>query len=166
MASSGYTPWAVTAGEQPTTAYWNLLGENDASFNSGLGFNDGILLNRHIATNMLSAGLQTYTNGGTSGGTGYFINLGGVKFCWGITGTISVGGGSSNSYTIAWPTSFFSSIQSCTITPTGGTAGANQFVGVVTNGAPIIGSVSFYFISTTGGNQSGTNQASWFVIGT
>lgn len=49
MASSGYITWAVTAGEQPTTAYWNILGSNDASFNSGSGFNDGIILTRHLA---------------------------------------------------------------------------------------------------------------------
>lgn len=49
MASSGYTAWSVTAGEQPTTAYWNILGTNDESFNTGTGFNDGIIVSRHIA---------------------------------------------------------------------------------------------------------------------
>lgn len=50
MSSSGYTAWNVTAGEVPTTAYWNILGSNDASFNTGNGFNDGIILPRHIST--------------------------------------------------------------------------------------------------------------------
>lgn len=50
MASTIYQPWAVTAGEIPTTAYWNLLGSNDASFNTGQGFNDNILITRHYAT--------------------------------------------------------------------------------------------------------------------
>jgi hypothetical protein len=48
MASTGYYAWAVTAGEQPTTAYWNILGTNDASFNSGAGFNDGLIVYRHV----------------------------------------------------------------------------------------------------------------------
>lgn len=47
MSSSGYTAWSVSAGEIPTTAYWNILGANDASFNTGNGFNDGLLLPRH-----------------------------------------------------------------------------------------------------------------------
>lgn len=78
MSSSGYTPWAVTAGEIPTTAYWNLLGSNDASFNTGNGFNDGILINRHFSNGAIqnknlavgavgvaintTAGEVTYTN--------------------------------------------------------------------------------------------------------
>lgn len=48
MSSSGYIAWAVTAGEVPTTAYWNILGYNDASFNTGNGFNDGIIIPRHM----------------------------------------------------------------------------------------------------------------------
>ena len=49
MASSGYTAWNVTAGEVPTTAYWNILGANDASFNSGNGINDSAIITRHLA---------------------------------------------------------------------------------------------------------------------
>lgn len=49
MSQSGYTAWNVTAGEVPTTAYWNILGYNDASFNTGNGFNDGIIIARHFA---------------------------------------------------------------------------------------------------------------------
>lgn len=32
-----YAAWSVIAGEQPTTAKWNILGTNDASFNNGTG---------------------------------------------------------------------------------------------------------------------------------
>lgn len=48
MSSSGYVAWGVTAGEIPTTAYWNILGYNDASFNTGNGFNDSIIIPRHM----------------------------------------------------------------------------------------------------------------------
>lgn len=49
MPSSGYTAITFVANEQPTTAKWNLIGSNDASFNNGNGFNDAIIINRHIA---------------------------------------------------------------------------------------------------------------------
>lgn len=56
MSSTGYTPWVVTVGEQPTTAYWNLLGANDASFNNGQGFNDNIIAWRHLSTDIIPTG--------------------------------------------------------------------------------------------------------------
>lgn len=49
MASSGYAAWSVVADEQPTAAKWNILGSNDASFNNGNGFEDNIIVNRHVA---------------------------------------------------------------------------------------------------------------------
>jgi hypothetical protein len=49
MPSSGYTLWSVIASEMPTTSKWNLLGANDASMNTGLGFNDGVLIARHFS---------------------------------------------------------------------------------------------------------------------
>jgi len=74
MAATGYNAWAVTAGEQPTTAYWNILGANDASFNSGNGFNDGIILSRHLANGSVltpaMAPTYKYVHGTISNGTG------------------------------------------------------------------------------------------------
>lgn len=32
-----YAAWSVSFGEQPSTAKWNILGTNDASFNNGTG---------------------------------------------------------------------------------------------------------------------------------
>jgi hypothetical protein len=84
MASQNYAAWSVVAGEQPTTAKWNILGTNDGSFNSGLGFNDGIINARHLNGTGLSAAITTYTNTGTGGGTVSYINLGGIKLMWGI----------------------------------------------------------------------------------
>lgn len=51
MSSSGYALWSVVAGEQPTTSKWNILGNNDAAFNAGVGFNDGVIVSRHMAAN-------------------------------------------------------------------------------------------------------------------
>lgn len=55
MASSGYTAITFTANEQPTTAKWNLIGSNDASFNNGNGFEDNIIITRHIADQNVTA---------------------------------------------------------------------------------------------------------------
>lgn len=49
MASSGYTAITFVANEQPTTAKWNLIGSNDASFNNGNGLEDNAIIKRHIA---------------------------------------------------------------------------------------------------------------------
>lgn len=55
MPSSGYTAITFVASEQPTTAKWNLIGSNDASFNTGDGFNDGIIIPRHLATGAVTS---------------------------------------------------------------------------------------------------------------
>jgi hypothetical protein len=179
MPSSGYAIWSVIAGEQPTTAKWNILGANDASFNTGQGFNDGSILARHYAANSVKSGslalsnaldsvtgVLSYTNSGGSGGTGYYINLGGLKMCWGITGALSVGGSGNQvaAFTINWPSGFFSTIQSVTVTPNGTGVGATQFL--YTNGKSVPGTVSqdFWLVQTNG--ASGTAAAAWFVIGT
>lgn len=62
MSQSGYTSWSVTAGEVPTTAMWNILGSNDASFNTGNGFNDGIILTRHIGAGVQVAPVESNPN--------------------------------------------------------------------------------------------------------
>lgn len=61
MASSGYTAITFVADEQPTTAKWNLIGSNDASFNNGNGFEDGIIVARHYAA--ASANEDVWRNG-------------------------------------------------------------------------------------------------------
>jgi hypothetical protein len=94
MASSGYIPWSVTAGEVPTTSYWNILGANDASFNSGNGFNDQIIIPRHINFNLFDVYSTTETSTGrlwTDGRTIYRIVLLGTMNI--INGSITVAHG-------------------------------------------------------------------------
>lgn len=62
MASSGYASWSVTAGEVPTATKWGILGQNDSSFNTGNGFNDGILLPRHFGNNSVPGTAQGVQN--------------------------------------------------------------------------------------------------------
>ena len=56
MAASGYAPWSVVVGEQPTTTKWNILGTNDASFYSGNGINDQAIVFRHLQADMVPTG--------------------------------------------------------------------------------------------------------------
>lgn len=102
MSSSGYVPWSVTAGEVPTTAYWNLLGSNDASFNTGNGFNDGIIINRHMANssvtgNNLSLGFAKFYGNLSSNWT----TTSAVANVPGINCSITTNGGAIYIYTAA-----------------------------------------------------------------
>lgn len=84
MASSNYAAWSVVAGEQPTTAKWNILGTNDAAFNTGQGLNDGAIVARHLSASAL--GLiypigaiyteMTGTNPSTTFGFGTWVQFG------------------------------------------------------------------------------------------
>lgn len=78
MASSGYTAITFVANEQPTTAKWNLIGSNDASFNSGNGFEDGIIIARHLAANIL-ANATTAINKTIDANGWTVYNLGALK---------------------------------------------------------------------------------------
>lgn len=55
-----YSADTFTAGEQPTTAKWNKLWSNDASFNDGTGIADDVIKSRHIN--------WAATGGGDNGG--------------------------------------------------------------------------------------------------
>lgn len=179
MSSSGYTPWSVTAGEIPTTAFWNVLGFNDASFNTGNGFNDQIIVNRHMATNSVKAnnlalsnaldatnGVQTYTPSlsNVSGGSftspvGWFINLGGLKMAWGTIAYSSTAGTMHVTWTL--PSSFFTTPQMGLVSIQGEGNSAFQ----IASGDSINTNVSFNaYISNTGNGSGGT--LSWQVIGT
>ena len=47
-----YAAWSVIAGEQPTTSKWNILGSNDAAFNSGGGvLSTGLTLSHAVDAN-------------------------------------------------------------------------------------------------------------------
>lgn len=48
-----YSADTFVADEQPTTAKWNKLWSNDASFNDGTGIADDAIIARHIADNVI-----------------------------------------------------------------------------------------------------------------
>lgn len=50
-----YSADTFVADEQPTTAKWNKLWSNDASFNDGTGIADDAILARHLSSNIVGA---------------------------------------------------------------------------------------------------------------
>jgi hypothetical protein len=170
MPSSGYVANSFTAGQQPTTTIWNELWANDASFNSGAGFNDGIIIARHFATGAVTApaigtnavlstalglshaidptnGVQSQTNTGGAGGTMYYINLGGLKILWGQTAGI-VATAAGPQYTVTFPASFFSTIQTATVSVNSLNTVSNQNPNWITISATT-GNIIAYAASTT-----------------
>ena len=109
MPSSGYVADTFVAGEQPTTAKWNELWGNDAAFNSGAGFNDSVIVARHLAAGAVTApAILNYnipyqkdnsnTISNTTSNTNVLMQVG-----WGQV----VGNNSTNvADTVTFPTSF------------------------------------------------------------
>ncbi len=163
MSVPGYSAWSVTAGEQPTTSYWNILGSNDAAFNTFLS-NPNILSSLLALSSGYTGGVASYTNTGNGGGIGYYINLGGIKLCWGQTGSaVSESWTAPNfasSLTISLPSSFFTSVQYPLVSVTGGNG---IFVSVVVDNISA-SSISFGINQSDG--SSPAPYIGWFVIGT
>lgn len=55
MPASGYTVITFVADELLTSTKMNQMGANDAAFNNGNGFNDSIIVARHIASNIITS---------------------------------------------------------------------------------------------------------------
>lgn len=113
--------------------------------------------------------VQSYTNSGTAGGTGYYINLGGIKLAWGVTGALGLVSGTNNGNAqVNFPASFFAFVQTFVITPTGASDNGIEKWGISANTTPSTTGVSVYFYITTGNNAgSAVNcTGSWFAVGT
>ena len=78
-----YSADTFVADEQPTTAKWNKLWANDASFNDGTGIASNAITYAKLASTIFSGRLASYTNTGTAGGTITWANLGGIKLAFG-----------------------------------------------------------------------------------
>jgi len=108
----------------------------------------------------LSNSVQSQANTGTAGGTMYYINLGGIKLCWGSTAAL----GTSN-FTITLPTGFFTTMQAGNINAMGGYTNTNAVTANWT--APITGmAVTATFTSIIIGGASPSNSYTYLLIGT
>ena len=77
-----YSADTFVADEQPTTAKWNKLWSNDASFNDGTGIGDNAILNRHVLADNLYASkvynpykFSVYRNAAQNSGSGAFVKV-------------------------------------------------------------------------------------------
>jgi hypothetical protein len=115
------------------------------------------LLGTFVGGTILSSKLTTASNTGGGGGTINYINLGGIKFLWGISAVDTSGtGGSFVDFT--FPVAFFSTVQAILASPLTPTGTGSIYCEVDT-------------YSTSGGNIKTTSASaqsaavSIFVIG-
>lgn len=109
-------------------------------------------------------GVQSQANAGNAGGTMYYINLGGIKMCWGQTANQTIGGGAPASAAVAvtLPTSFFSTIQSANAT--GINVNQSAEFAYVQGGSCSTTTFNLEFVMTVG--TAAVYGASYLVIGT
>lgn len=114
-----------------------------------------------LLSTIFSGQVQSQANAGTAGGTMYYINLGGIKLLWMVSGNVT-GTSSGPTYGVTFPTNFFSSIQSaiCTVHNIATTSqqNVNFATGFPTTSA---GNFALWSVSNTTNEQVGL-----LVIGT
>lgn len=101
-----YSADSFVADEQPTTAKWNKLWSNDAAFNDGSGFADGIVLPKHLITGagsswVLQDYVPTWTNFTVSSSTVVARYLEAGKWVSGYI-TVTLGGGNAPSGAVSF----------------------------------------------------------------
>lgn len=103
-----YVASTFYSGEIPTTAIWNQLWANDASFNDGSGFGAGIFAYTHLLPGTISSQIVSGSNPGSGGGTVNSLQLAGLLMAWGITQRYTVSGTPSGvtGQSVNWPFSF------------------------------------------------------------
>ncbi len=69
-----YSADSFVADEQPTTAKWNKLWSNDASFNDGTGIADGVIAARHMAAGAVVQVVQATDATNTQNSTGTYAD--------------------------------------------------------------------------------------------
>lgn len=111
-----------------------------------------------VMTAMFSSQLTSGSNGGTAGGTHYYINLGGIKLAWLAGGTVSNVNGQNN-WTWTLPVGFFTTIQTVLATVNVPGTSASQIITVVSSNTTTV-----TFADTSTGISTG--QIHSFVIGT
>lgn len=107
-----------------------------------------------LLSTIFGSQVTSYTNTGSGGGTGYYINLGGIKLCWGTSGAYT--STTNTNYTVSLPSSFFTTIQHHNVYIVGSSATVN-YVGQSASTSTLT-----IFVGTAANN----NNNSWFVIGT
>ena len=115
-----------------------------------------------INTSQQLNAVTTDTNPGTAGGSRNYINLGGLKVCWGVTASISAPVNSEVSRDITFPTSFFASAPSFSFNMSQASASVtgNYVVGNNVSAS----NASIYWRNSTASTGVG-GAVSWIAIG-
>lgn len=102
------------------------------------------------------------SNSGTAGGTINYVNLGGLKLCWGRTNSITNAANTETSKSIIFPTSFFTSTPTCTasIDAATGSVIGNYWIGNSVSSS----AAQIYWRNSTSGTGVG-GVISWLAIG-
>jgi hypothetical protein len=142
----------------PTATVTNL------TVTGGSTFPAGDIIFADLLSTIFSGQVTSAANAGTAGGNFSYINLGGIKLLWGITATISVAGSGfqSNTGTVTFPTSFFSTIKAamCTASDMSNT----QFMWSAWVNTPSTTTGNIYLNQATGTN--GNAGVHYLVVGT
>jgi hypothetical protein len=119
----------------------------------------GLLAYTALLSTIFSSQVSSYTNTGSGGGSGcYYINLGGIKLCWGQSGSITTANGNT-AITASLPGSFFTTIQTASFYVVSvGTLGNQYIAGASSSTSTLSG----YAVAT----GAATINSGWIVIGT
>ena len=119
----------------------------------------------NLLTTIFGGQVTSYTSTGQGGGTGYYINLGGIKLVWGTQGSAVIGSIPANSttaaQTVSYPAGFFTTVQFSNVMLSYTGTAAQQYI----SGSAISTNGTLYFITNT---TAAVVQAgiSWLAIGT
>lgn len=158
----GYTGLAFSAGEVPTTAIWNTLWQNDASFNNGTGIGNGVVQYVNLLSTIFSGQIVTGSQAGTLGGTTNYVNIGGFIIQWGIS-VQRTNGTTGGQEGCTFPLTFPNAITYYCATMVAPGANANQTA--YFNAIPST-STGVIAINNWSANGSATAYAMWLVMGT
>lgn len=166
--AAGYTDQGNAIGDvvviKPTTEWANIVGGVlGAGGITGAQIANGTINFSNLLSTIFSGQVQSYSQTGPGAGTGYYLNLGGIKLCWGITTTIpNIGPNSSTSTELLnFPSGFFSTLLTSIVTlSTVGDAVQQYVTGVAA------GTVGQYWAITNTSSTTTSAQLSWFAIGT
>lgn len=92
-----YAPWSCIAGEVPTESKWNILGQNDADFNTKLTAMLGGTSN--IPESSVVFAETGHRHQGTTDGSTFYQRVG---FVWGLRGSLYVGNAQGMKYIVPY----------------------------------------------------------------
>lgn len=120
---------------------------------------NGTVTFANLLSTIFSGQVQSYSNNAGIGSYLNYINLGGIKVCYGITGSFGITNG-SNQFTLNLPT-FFTNIQSTTANTVGMAGSANAFIAITATPGNNPTTIPFY-VTSTGATST---QVYFLIIG-